>query len=153
MTMKRVVAGVNDAGRSYVVSIEELDGSNPLTVWDYEPDQVLDSLRAIDSTVAANWIGPQKSGGARWIFAPLKPQAEQGDNPVMEGIDKDGFHTTRTVDFDIILEGELTIVFDEDRVQLRKGDFVILQGAKHAWKNESDKTAILLALLHRPEGV
>jgi mannose-6-phosphate isomerase-like protein (cupin superfamily) len=151
--MKRVVAGVNEAGRSYVVSSEELDDSDPITVWDYEPSQVLELIKAIDPAIAADWIGPQISGGARWIFAPLKPQAEQGEHRVMEGIDEEGFHTTRTVDFDIILEGDLTMVLDDERVHLHKGDFVILQGTRHAWKNESDKTAILLALLHRPDGV
>jgi mannose-6-phosphate isomerase-like protein (cupin superfamily) len=151
--MKRIVAGVNEAGRSYVVSSEELDGSSPITVWDYEPSQVLKSIEAIDPSIAADWIGPQTSGGARWILAPLKPDAEQGEHPPMEGIDENGFHTTRSVDFDIILEGELTIVLDEERVHLQKGDFVILQGARHAWKNESDKVAVLLALLHRPDGI
>jgi quercetin dioxygenase-like cupin family protein len=152
-TMKRVVAGVNEAGRSYVMSSEELDGSAAITVWDYEPSQVLASIRTIDPAVAAEWLEPKAGGGARWILAPVNPQSDQGHHLPMESFDEHGFHTTRTVDFDVILEGELTIVFDEDRVRLQKGDLVILQGARHAWKNETGNTAVLLALLHRPAGI
>jgi hypothetical protein len=148
--MKRVVTGVNEQGRSYVVSIEELNPSQPHAVWDYEPSQVRDWINAIDPGTAADWIGPQVSGGARWMFAPMQPYAEHRPMP---GIDEHGFHTTRTIDFDFVFEGELTMVLDEDRVHLEKGDFVIQQATRHAWKNESDKTAILLALIHRPEGV
>ncbi len=151
--MKRVVTGVNEQGRSYIVSAEELDPAGPGTVWTYEPSQVLDSINAIDPQVAADWIGPQVSGGVVWHFAPMAPEAEITEHHSYPGIDENGFHTTRTIDFDFIFEGELTMVLDEDRVRLQKGDFVIQQATRHAWKNESDKTAILLALIHRPQAI
>lgn len=150
--MKRVVTGVNERGRSYIVSIDELDASQPQAVWDYQPSDVRDWISAIDPAAAAEWIGPEAGGGARWYFAPMKPDAE-AEHLEMPGMDENGFHTTRTVDFDFMFDGELTLVLDEDSVQLEKGDFVILQAARHAWRNESDKTAILLSLIHRPEGV
>jgi len=62
-----------------------------------------------------------------------------------------GFHTTRTVDFDFVVEGELTMELDADTVRLEAGDFVIQQAARHAWRNESAaRRAVLLALLHAP---
>jgi mannose-6-phosphate isomerase-like protein (cupin superfamily) len=150
--MKRVVTGINEQGRSYIVSIDELDTTQPHNVWDFEPDQVLKSIEGIDPAATADWIGPTVGGGARWIYAPMKPESEAA-HVKMDGIDDDGFHTTRTVDFDFIADGELTMVLDEDRITLQKGDFVIQQATRHAWKNESDKVAILLALIHRPGGV
>jgi uncharacterized cupin superfamily protein len=68
------------------------------------------------------------------------------------GIDKDGFHTTRTVDFDCLIEGEITLILDDEQVRLEPGDCVVQQATRHAWKNEGDKTALLFGLLHRPEG-
>jgi len=150
--MKRVVTGVNEQGRSYIVSVDELDSSKPHIVWDYEPGDVLNWIKAIDPKVAADWIGPQTSGGVRWMFAPLPPTAEVGHQE-RPGIDEEGFHTTRTVDFDFIFDGELTLVLDEGRIALEKGDFVIQQATRHAWKNDSDKPALLLALIHRPNGI
>jgi mannose-6-phosphate isomerase-like protein (cupin superfamily) len=150
--MKRVVTGVNEHGRSYIVSAEELDTAQPHNVWDFEPDQVMKTIGQIDPSVTADWIGPTVGGGARWIYAPMKPDSE-GTHVSMDGIDEDGFHTTRTVDFDFIADGELTMVLDEDRITLHAGDFVIQQATRHAWKNESDKVAVLIALIHRPDGV
>jgi mannose-6-phosphate isomerase-like protein (cupin superfamily) len=148
--MNRIVTGVNENGRSYVVSNEEIPGDAPLTVWDYEPSQIRDVIAAIDPKLAADWIGPDTSGGARWIYAPLQPSSKAEAHPPMEGIDENGFHTTRTIDFDFIVQGALTLVLDEDTVDLKAGDFVIQQGTRHAWRNDSDEVAVLLALLHRP---
>lgn len=90
------------------------------------------------------------SGGAKWIYAVLPPASEQIENPAMEGIDEEGFHTTRTIDFDFIVDGELTLVLDEDIVELSAGDFVIQHVTRHAWRNESSASATLLAVLHKP---
>jgi mannose-6-phosphate isomerase-like protein (cupin superfamily) len=151
--MKRVVTGVNEQGRSYIVSIDELDPASPSTVWAYEPSQVLDWINAIEPGVAADWIGPQVSGGVVWHFAPMPPESEVTQHQSYQGIDEEGFHTTKTIDFDFIFEGQLTMVLDEGRVELEKGDFVIQQATRHAWHNESDKVAILLALIHRPQAI
>jgi hypothetical protein len=44
------------------------------------------------------------------------------------GIDENGFHTTRTIDFDDVIDGEPIVVLDEGPVQLHKGDCVIQRG-------------------------
>ena len=154
--MKRYATGVNEQGRSYVVSSEELSTSDFQTLWDYEPGKVPEWIKAIDPGLAAEWIGPSITGGLRWLFVPLIPDAEAaklGEHPQLQGIDENGFHTTRTVDFDYIMEGEIVMHLDEQRVELQKGDCVIQQGTRHAWHNESDKPAILVALIHRPAGI
>jgi hypothetical protein len=134
------------------VSVEELDGSVPQTVWDHEPDHVKELIDGIDPADAAEWIGPEVGGGSRWIFAPMQPGSDTQFH-TMPGIDENGFHTTRTVDFDFVIDGEITLVLDEGSEPLQRGDFVILQAARHSWKNDSDRAALLLCLLHRPEGV
>jgi hypothetical protein len=156
--MKRVVTGVNEHGRSYAVSIEELDTSTFDAVWSYEPGQISEWISAIDPGVAADWVGPQVAGGLRWVivpFPPYPPFPPEGDVPKHiehQGIDKDGYHTTRTIDFDCLIEGELTLILDEGQVRLKRGDCVVQQATRHAWRNEGDKPALLLAVLYRPEG-
>jgi hypothetical protein len=158
--MKRVVTGVNAQGRSYVVSSEELDSSGQfnITVWDYEPPQVRDWIDAIDPDTAADSFGPQVAGGVRWSLATIPPAGEQpqrggewAERP--KGLDENGFHTTRTIDFLVMLDGKLTMLLDEERVLLEKGDFVVQQATRHAWKNESNEVAVLAGLVHRPDGV
>jgi len=46
---------------------------------------------------------------------------------------------TRTLDFCLILDGEVTLVLDTEEVSLKAGDTVVQRGTNHAWSNRSDK--------------
>jgi len=46
---------------------------------------------------------------------------------------------TRTLDFCLILQGEVTLVLDTEEVALAAGDTVVQRGTNHAWSNRSDK--------------
>lgn len=46
-------------------------------------------------------------------------------------------HRTQTVDYGIVLEGEITMVLDQGETTLRAGDIVIQRGTNHAWANRS----------------
>lgn len=48
-------------------------------------------------------------------------------------------HRTESVDYAIILEGEMYLVLDDTETLLRAGDVVIQCGTNHAWSNRSDK--------------
>ena len=60
--------------------------------------------------------GPSESGKARHAF----------------------MHRTKSVDYAIILSGEIDMLLDDSEVRLRAGDFVIQQSTNHAWVNRSD---------------
>ncbi len=47
--------------------------------------------------------------------------------------------TTRTLDFCLILDGEVTLVLDAQEVARRAGDTVVQRGTNHAWSNRSDR--------------
>ncbi|MFT3796020.1 cupin domain-containing protein [Flavobacterium sp.] len=48
-------------------------------------------------------------------------------------------HRTQTVDYGIVLEGELTMVLDRGETTLRAGDIVIQRGTNHAWANRTNQ--------------
>jgi mannose-6-phosphate isomerase-like protein (cupin superfamily) len=48
-------------------------------------------------------------------------------------------HRTQTLDYGIVLEGELTLVVDRGETTVRAGDIIIQRGTNHAWANRSDK--------------
>ncbi|MFN6563640.1 MAG: cupin domain-containing protein [Nostoc sp. ChiSLP01] len=48
-------------------------------------------------------------------------------------------HRTQTLDYAIVLEGELTLVVDRGETTVRAGDIIIQRGTNHAWANRSDK--------------
>ena len=55
---------------------------------------------------------------------------------------------TRTLDFCLVLEGEITLVLDAEEVPLRGGDTVIQRGTRHAWSNRSSRPCVLAISSH-----
>jgi hypothetical protein len=47
--------------------------------------------------------------------------------------------TTQTLDFCLVLEGEITLVLDTAEVDLKAGDTVVQRGTNHAWSNRSNR--------------
>ncbi len=56
-------------------------------------------------------------------------------------------HKSKSLDYAIILEGEITLILDNEEVDLRQGDIVIQRGTSHAWVNNSDKLARVCFIL------
>lgn len=79
----------------------------------------------------------------RAVFASINAAdslpAEPGAHPLM--------HRTESVDYGIVLEGELTLVLDGGETMLGAGDIVIQRGTSHAWANRSGKMARMAFIL------
>jgi len=56
-------------------------------------------------------------------------------------------HKTKTIDYIILLEGEITLLLDEDEVELKPFDVVIQRGTNHAWINKGSTPALLVSVL------
>jgi len=56
-------------------------------------------------------------------------------------------HRTETVDYGILISGEIWLVVDGDETRLEPGDICIQRGTSHAWSNRSDKPARLVFVL------
>ncbi|WP_395402661.1 cupin domain-containing protein [Pseudoduganella sp. UC29_106] len=96
-------------------------------------------------------------------FPPDSVTASPSFNPVAAGeeyakylpglaetfdTDGSGFHRTQTVDYDVILSGELWLELDDGDVRhLKAGDIVIQNGTRHAWRNRSESPAVMLSVL------
>jgi naringenin degradation protein FdeH len=50
-------------------------------------------------------------------------------------------HRTETIDYVIVMEGEIEMDLDASTVKLQAGDIMIQRGTNHAWANRSDKRA------------
>ncbi|MPZ44694.1 MAG: cupin domain-containing protein [Betaproteobacteria bacterium] len=55
---------------------------------------------------------------------------------------------TNTLDFCLVLEGEITLVLDMGEVALRAGDTVVQRGTNHAWSNRSDRPCVVAFSSH-----
>jgi naringenin degradation protein FdeH len=56
-------------------------------------------------------------------------------------------HRTETVDYGIVVAGDLWLVVDEGEVKLAPGDIVVQRGTNHAWSNRGDTTARMIFVL------
>jgi uncharacterized cupin superfamily protein len=56
-------------------------------------------------------------------------------------------HRTKSVDYAIILQGEIDMLLDDSEVHLTAGDFLVQQATNHAWVNRSDKVCRIAFVL------
>jgi gentisate 1,2-dioxygenase len=76
-------------------------------------------------------------------FASLYPDADHtlkpGDHP--------GMHKTDTIDYALMLEGEITSILEGEEKIMKAGDILIQRGTNHAWANRSGKPARIAFIL------
>jgi quercetin dioxygenase-like cupin family protein len=62
--------------------------------------------------------------------------------------DDPGMHTTPTIDFEVVLSGEVILELDDGaEVTLRPGDTVVQNGTRHRWRNEGSDPAVLAVFI------
>ena len=52
-----------------------------------------------------------------------------------------------TIDYIILLKGDVTLILDEEEVKLKPHDVVVQRGTNHAWVNNGTEPALLIAVL------
>jgi mannose-6-phosphate isomerase-like protein (cupin superfamily) len=58
-----------------------------------------------------------------------------------------GMHKTRTIDYVVLLSGEVTLLLDKGEVDLKPFDVVVQRGTSHAWVNKGKEPALIAAVL------
>jgi mannose-6-phosphate isomerase-like protein (cupin superfamily) len=71
-------------------------------------------------------------------LAQIKPR-EDGRHP--------GMHRTETIDYGIMLDGEITMLLDDSEVTMRPGDVLIQRGTDHGWENRSETVTARIAFI------
>jgi hypothetical protein len=56
-------------------------------------------------------------------------------------------HRTETIDYGIVLEGEIALILDEGETTVRAGDIVIQRGTNHGWANRSGRNCRIAFIL------
>lgn len=170
MNVRRVVTGLNADGKGSVIE----DGSPPRVyestvpgglsntlAWATDPGEAIPSTGADPTAAVASYVPP--AGGTRLIiaeFAPLSeavgieidPDDAAADAVALPGlgdkIEEGGIHATETVDYSIVLSGELWLELDDgSETHLHAGDIVVQNGVRHAWHNKSNERTVLAAVL------
>lgn len=168
-TIRRVVTGHDSNGTAVVVSDTAADHRLQRPS---RPGVTLTNFWISDGT-PAEYDGEVETCGGSFVlhpppdgsvfrcveFEPEDPEslarldgkaafAEMGaaDN-VVEGARHPFMHRTDSVDYAVILTGEITMLLDEEEVHLTAGDVVVQRGTNHAWSNRGTETCIVAFVL------
>jgi hypothetical protein len=100
--------------------------------------------RIVEFPPEASWIGNIDGEKAKAAFDSLGsghavPTMENPPHPLM--------HRTKTVDYGIVLSGEIYLVLDAGETALKPGDVVVQLGTNHAWANRSDEPCRMAFIL------
>ncbi len=101
-------------------------------------------------------------GGTVFVFSIFPPESEIGSEALAQDMKAagaqyeanftnherhPGMHRTNTLDYGIILEGEIWLLTDTDEVLLKAGDTVVCRGANHHWQNRANVPCVSIFVL------
>ena len=167
--MRRIVTGHNEKGKSIITldgpparSIgEDVGGLFELWNTDGEDINSTDNLDRADQDI----ILSPPSGGTKFRYFQINPIPEGIPENVMQDMAAEAFekigaahhridtskhpamHKTETIDYIILLKGDVTLILDEEEIDLEPFDVVVQRGTNHAWVNNGTEPALLIAVL------
>ncbi|MCE3550852.1 cupin domain-containing protein [Pseudonocardia sp. RS11V-5] len=147
--MRRVVTGETSDGKSYVVSDGEAATADVGTMdldllWRNDTAPPLPALTTVSTEVS---FPPP---GGVWVITWTIPAGTTGEDPadiVQSTGERPGFHSTDSVDVNVVLSGEVVLELDDGEVGLRAGDLVVVNGSRHAWQNRSSEPVRVLSTI------
>lgn len=166
---RRVVTGHDKNGVATVISDEE---ASCILSRPNRPGVTLTNLWMNDKTPAAMELHedpvtgplilhPPKNGSVFRIvqFDPEDPEvlakldgksafAEMGAGAnIVENARHPFMHRTDSLDYTVVLSGEIYMMMDEDEYLLKAGDTVVQQGTNHAWSNRGTEPCLIAFIL------
>ena len=167
--MRRVITGHDKNGKSIVVldgpparSIGE-DVGGLFELWNTDGNTIntQDNIYRADDEI----ILSPPSNGSKFRYFQINPTPEGIPMDIMQDIAADAFdkigaahhridttkhpamHKTETIDYIILLKGDVTLILDQEEVDIKPFDVVVQRGTNHAWVNNGSDPALLIAVL------
>jgi mannose-6-phosphate isomerase-like protein (cupin superfamily) len=165
--IRRIVTGHNSQGRSFILSDGPSSHSMTLAgvsnfgvtdIWktDKTPasnegvedgcsGQIVLAPPAMGSVFRVVEFPPDREYVGKWnpdvAFASM---GDSGSEAIQHGSARhEGMHTTDSVDYAFVLEGEIWAILDEEEVCMKTGDVLVQRGTSHAWSNRSNKPCMV----------
>jgi quercetin dioxygenase-like cupin family protein len=139
--MRRLITGLDAAGRSCLVAREDVHVTSPgtpgflsavlaETTSNPPPGRPPGRGLAADLGVAPGLV--------RWVLLDYEPGTEFP------------MHHSDTIDYDILLEGSLVLGLEDGEHQLEPGDVVIMNGVDHSWRAGPDGARLSVLMIGTP---
>jgi quercetin dioxygenase-like cupin family protein len=138
---RRVVTGHDETGRSAFLSDGPTPKSHDIGVATFHE---LWSTSATPAPITATEAADPTD---RPLVTPPDPDGTIIRFTDIHAGQRSPMHRTETIDYGIVLDGEIHLVLDDSEVRLQAGDVVIQRGTDHAWENRSDRTTRMAFIL------
>ena len=93
-------------------------------------------------------VAPAPAGGHAEAVDHHQILISMGIDPSTQGYARHAnTHRTRTIDYAIVMEGEIDMLLDDSEVHVKAGDVLVQQGTNHAWVNNSGKPCRIAFIL------
>lgn len=133
---RRVVTGLDGDGRAIVVSDEPPD--NVISRRDGHRSAVLWATASVPADLRADPVDvDERSLGSGAVFRIV--EYGPGVAPAR--------HRTDSIDFAVVLSGEIDLVLDRETVTLNAGDVVVQRGTIHDWVNNGRRPCVIAVCL------
>ncbi|WP_377299187.1 cupin domain-containing protein [Rhizobium sp. SGZ-381] len=169
----RVITGHDETGRSViagagplptVVELDAIPGTVFHEVWATTGAPVI--VGNGDDPTLGPLVLPPPPHGTRFRFVDIPPDTEEflahgaakmgaafceiGDEAASTGTEESPhplMHRTQSIDYGVVIAGEMTLVLDKGETVLKPGSVVIQRGTNHAWANRSGQMCRMLFVL------
>ncbi|MDT7627608.1 MAG: hypothetical protein QOF99_8509 [Pseudonocardiales bacterium] len=140
-SIRRIVTGHDETGKA--VFVEDADsphaqltrGTATNNLWRYSGTP--DNSGAYRDPVSGSVALPPPPDGAVLRIVDFPPDKD----------DTLDLHRTASLDFAVVLDGEIHAVLDDEETLMRAGEVLIQRGTNHAWANRSGRTCRVLFVL------
>ena len=142
--MKRVVNGWSPSGEPAVLfegePPAEFDFGDTSSYEIWSTASVPAEYRVTEDPTRGDFHVEPELGGSVCRIAVYKPGA------------KIDIHSTQTVDYMIVISGELTLVLNDREITLFPGDVVVQLAAPHGWANRGSDDCVVAGVILTAEG-
>jgi quercetin dioxygenase-like cupin family protein len=135
--VRRIVTGHDDSGKAIIWMDGDAENSK------YPNERMISTLLWCTDSAPADWSQDEDMGarvlgtappanGTRFMHSQLLPGSFEGPWP-------EHLHRTDSIDYKVIISGEVTMYLDDSKVVCRQGDVIISRGTNHTWINEGSE--------------
>jgi len=156
--VRRIVTGHDTDGKAVILHdgptpyVGQRGEGNVISLLWITNESPVDLSHTRDQANQKTGVPPPRNGSICRVvdFAPVKGELkgidhhevlrQMGIDPATQGYVRHSFtHRTRSIDYAIVLEGEIDMLLDDTEVHVKAGDILVQQGTNHAWVNNSGK--------------
>ena len=164
--IRRVITGHDENGTAIVTMdsaapnarVRSASGLTSTLIW-VEDETPADNAGDVDKADRESGVSPPDGGSVfRIVEFPPEKSGESFSNEAMKtelGLDANddtvvrhpGMHRTRSVDYALVMSGEIDMLLDDSEVHLKAGDTIVQRGTNHAWANRGNAPCIIAFVL------